>query len=121
MNHKTITSDQKMTCVGRFNTVKYGTDSLRTLGPHEYKMAVNLKQFTKLWSGPKCSCNICKYINWHLSTLHFTYIHLMVPNCTWHSSIFFIGQFSLDVTSYFAHTDFKIKINKCMAYTTGNN
>ena len=59
--------------VGRFNTVKYGRNSLRTLGPqiwkslpNEYKTAVNLNQFKKimkLWSGPKCSCNICKYIN----------------------------------------------------------
>ena len=59
--------------VGRFNMVKYGRNSLRTLGPqiwnslpNKYKMAVNLnqlKKFMKLWSGPKCSCNICKYIN----------------------------------------------------------
>ena len=58
--------------VGRFNTVKYGGNSLRTLGPqiwnslpNEYKTAVNLnqfKRFMKLWSGPKCSCNICRYI-----------------------------------------------------------
>ena len=58
------------------NALKVGRDgrnSLRTLGPqiwnslpNEYKTGVNLKQFKqfmKLWSGPKCSCNICKYIN----------------------------------------------------------
>ena len=65
--------------VGRFNMVKYGRNSLRTLGPqiwnslpNEYKTAVNLnqfKKFMKLWKGPKCSCNICKYINWHLQYL----------------------------------------------------
>ena len=59
--------------VGRLNMVKYGRNSLRKLGPqiwnslpNEYKTAVNLnqfKKFMKLWSGPKCSCNICKYIN----------------------------------------------------------
>ena len=58
--------------VGRFNMVKYGRNSLQTLVPqiwnslpNEYKMAINLnqfKKFMKLWSGPKCSCNICRYI-----------------------------------------------------------
>ena len=58
--------------VGRFNAVKYGRNSLRTLGPqiwnslpNEYKTAVNLNQFKKimkLWSGLKCSCDICRYI-----------------------------------------------------------
>ena len=39
----------------RFNTVKYGGNSLRTLGPqiwnsllNEYKAAVNLKQFIQI-------------------------------------------------------------------------
>ena len=58
--------------VGRFNMVKYGRNSLQTLGPqiwnslpNEYKTAVNLnqfKKFMKIWSGPKWSCNICRYI-----------------------------------------------------------
>ena len=51
------------------NTKKYGTDSLRSLGPKiwnelpaELKNADNLvtfKTLIKTWAGPSCSCNLC--------------------------------------------------------------
>ena len=58
--------------VERYNTVRYGKKSLRILGLqiwnsflNEYKTATYLDEFKRLmsqWRGPKCSCNICKYI-----------------------------------------------------------
>ena len=51
------------------NTKKYGTDSLRSLGPKiwnklpsKLKNADNLETFKtliKTWAGPSCSCNLC--------------------------------------------------------------
>ena len=51
------------------NTKKYGTDSLRSLGPKiwnnlpiELKNTDNLvtfKTLIKTWAGPSCNCNLC--------------------------------------------------------------
>ena len=53
------------------NTKKYGTDSLRSLGPKiwnnlpiELKNTNNLDTFKaliKTWAGPSCSCKLCSY------------------------------------------------------------
>ena len=55
----------------RYNSVTYGKNSLRILGPtiwnhlpDEYKTAEDLQTFKSLlrqWKGPQCNCNLCKY------------------------------------------------------------
>ena len=59
--------------VQRYNTVTFGRNSLRILGPkiwnhlpREFKTAEDLKTFKMLlrqWNGPQCDCNLCKYSN----------------------------------------------------------
>ena len=54
------------------NSIKYGSYTLRSLGPKiwnnlksEIKNCENLKIFKnmiKSWSGPKCHCGSCKYL-----------------------------------------------------------
>ena len=51
------------------NTKKYGSDTLRALGPKIWnKLPINIKETTNLdifkkliktWSGPECSCGHC--------------------------------------------------------------
>ena len=55
----------------RYNSVTYGKNSLRILGPtiwnhlpDEYKTAEDLQTFKSLlkqWNGPQCNCDLCKY------------------------------------------------------------
>ena len=55
----------------RYNSVTYGKNSLRILGPtiwnhlpDEYKTAEDLQTFKSLlkqWNRPQCICNLCKY------------------------------------------------------------
>ena len=59
--------------VPRVNQVSFGTHSLRTLGPkiwnklpEDLKKSITLSDFKrnlKLWSGPTCGCNYCKYVH----------------------------------------------------------
>ena len=59
--------------VQRYNTVTFGRNSLRFLGPkiwnhlpREFTTAEDLKTlkiFLKQWNGPQCNCNLCKYSN----------------------------------------------------------
>ena len=51
------------------HTTRFGTKSLRTLGPHLWnllpenikstKSFIELKNFTKTWPSPNCNCDIC--------------------------------------------------------------
>ena len=59
--------------VQRYNTVTFGRNSLRILGPkiwnhlpREFTTAEDLKTLKillKQWNGPQCNCNLCKYSN----------------------------------------------------------
>ena len=59
--------------VQRYNTVTFGRNSLRILGPkiwnhspREFTTAENLKTLKILlrqWNGPQCNCNLCKHSN----------------------------------------------------------
>ena len=67
-----LRSKYKLT-VQRYNTVTFGRNSLRILGPkiwnhlpREFITAEDLKTFKilmKQWNGPQCNCNLCKYPN----------------------------------------------------------
>ena len=55
------------------NTVTYGNNSIRCLGPHIWntlpkavKKETNYQKFKDYidnWFGPKCKCSLCSYIN----------------------------------------------------------
>ena len=55
------------------NTIKYGSNSLQSLGPHiwnslprEIKKEMDykkLKNYMNNWFGLKCKCNACSFLN----------------------------------------------------------
>ena len=57
----------------RFNSIKFGKNSLGILGPNiwnhlpnKYKTINDLHTFKRLmkqWNGPLCACSFCKFIN----------------------------------------------------------
>ena len=59
--------------VKRYNTVTFGINGLRILGPkiwnhlpRKFTTAEDLKTLKillKQWNGPQCNCNLCKYSN----------------------------------------------------------
>ena len=108
--------------VERYNTVRYGKKSLRILGPqiwnslpNEHKTTTNLDQFKRLMSqrrGPKCSCNICKYIfKWHRCfRLHQIALLTINPYI-----FFYHSQFLLAAKAIF-HTDSKYSSSSSSRY-----